>query len=192
MVVVGVEMFNGTPSQAQSFKDQTGVTYPMLLLGGQQPGGNFFIDYGDRDNFVVVDPHGIVRYHAQNLWAYGNRYHRDEIRSVVDAWVGEAVDVEPMARGGAFTVSAAPNPARGALTFTLRNPESVSARGRIAVYDLAGRRVATAWEGTAAPGTSRIDWLARGEGGGALAAGLYLVRAELGARRLTRRIVLLE
>ena len=81
MQVIGAELFNGSPANLQTFKNNTGVTYPLLLLCS-----DFSSLYGDRDNFVVIDPDGIVRYHAQDLWPYGNRYHVDELRAAVNLY----------------------------------------------------------------------------------------------------------
>jgi len=183
--VIGADLFSGTPANLQSFKNQTGVTYPLLLFCG-----DFWNAlYGDRDNFVVIDPQGIVRYHAQDLWPYGNRYHVEEIRAAVEAWVGDAVGVEEETGAARFRLDTAPNPFRGAVTIELFNASAAPAEATIAVYDLAGRRVEEVWRGAAAPGPLRVDWNA---GARRLPAGVYVVRAGIGGVMLSRRIVRVE
>ena len=182
--VIGADLFNGTPSNLQSFKNSTGVTYPLLLLCG-----DFWNAlYGDRDNFVVIDPQGIVRYHAEDLWPYGNRYHLSELRAAVEAWVANAVGVGDDVAGPAVRLDAAPNPFRGAVTIGLFNAGGAPAEATIEVYDLAGRRVAAVWRGAASPGWLRVDW----DGGVGLPAGVYVVRAALGGVTFSRRIVRIE
>ena len=45
-------MFNGTPNDVRSFKNSTGATFPLLMNGASEIGGNLYTLYGDRD------PHG--------------------------------------------------------------------------------------------------------------------------------------
>ena len=187
--VLGADNFSGTPAQLQSFKDQTGVTYPLLLNAGSTTGGNMFVIYGDRDNFVIVDPSGIVRYHAQDLWAYGNRYHRDELRAIVNAYVGQVVGVDPIQPGRAFRLDVSPNPFAGNVTFAFSHPGTAALDAEVTVHDLAGRRVATLWRGLAEPGWTRGEWNGRTDAGSRAPAGVYLVRARLGARTLVQRVV---
>jgi len=83
-----------------------------------------------------------------------------------------------------------PNPLRGGdltLDFTL----PAAGPARIGVYDLAGRRVATPFEGRAEAGENVVVWPGRTDSGAALAGGLYFVRlvTPLGERR-ARLVVL--
>jgi len=74
-----------------------------------------------------------------------------------------------------------PNPARGParVSFSLPNARDASLR----VYDAAGRLVSVLWSGKAAAGrhTVKLD--------GALPAGTYLVRLEVGGETRTRKLV---
>jgi hypothetical protein len=185
--VIGADNFSGMPSELQSFKNQTGVTYPLLLNAGSATGTNMFVVYGDRDNFVIVDPSGIVRYHAQDLWAYGNRYHRDELRAVVNAYVGQVVGVGDVGRS--FRLDVSPNPSAGEMALAFSLPGDVSLDAQVTVYDLAGRAVATLWQGPAVPGWSHAQWDGRTGSGGRAPAGVYVVRARIGTVTLARRIV---
>ncbi len=82
-----------------------------------------------------------------------------------------------------------PNPTRGQATVRV----SVSRSGplEIRVYDVAGREVRALWEGFARPGEIARAWDGRDSRGGALPAGVYLLRATLGSERTTARLVLL-
>ena len=53
-------------------------------------------------------------------------------------------------------------------------------------------QVATPLDGFAAKGLTRLEWDGRGRDGSRLAAGVYLVRAQLGSAVLVRRVVWLR
>lgn len=190
--VVGVDEWNGTTTQLRSFKNQTGITFPLLLNGASATGGNFATLYGTYDNYVVVNKQGIVRYHAALGWPHGNRYHLNEIRGCVDSLVTTVVDVGPEAAPPAYRLASAPNPARGRTAVELSLPGAAAARATVTVHDLAGRRIATLWDGAVAPGVARFAWTHRDETGAPVAPGVYLVRARLADRTLVHRAVVLR
>jgi hypothetical protein len=60
----------------------------------------------------------------------------------------------------------------------------------VAVYDVAGRRMATLEHGTLPAGVHRLTWSALGEGAGTRpGAGIYFVRAQLDGQRLHGRLI---
>jgi hypothetical protein len=82
----------------------------------------------------------------------------------------------------------APNPARGAtlLRYTLPSAASV----RLALFDLAGRRVRVLEEGGRSAGEHAARFDGSDAAGRALAAGLYFVRLEADGRSATTRLVI--
>jgi hypothetical protein len=189
--VVGVDEYNGTAAQLRSFKNQTGATYPLLLLGASSTGGNFATLYGTFDNYVVVNKQGIVRYHAALAWPHGNRYHLNEIRGCVDSLVTQVTGAGPGPVPAAFRLASAPNPARGASTLELAIPAGAPALGRVTVHDVSGRLIATVWQGVAPAGLHRLPWSQTDANGARLAPGVYLIRAQVGPTRLVHRAVVL-
>ena len=202
--MLGADLWLGTPTQVGNFKSQTGATYPLLLCGNRCIGATGFcatsgsncvnleIQYGPYDNYLVIDTQGIVRYHAANLWAHGNRYHLNEIRACVDTLVPSVVGVGgpgPAPRAAGPTLRVAPNPFRSSVTIEIVNPEYAPNAARVTVHDLAGRIVAIPFEGPAAPGATRIAWDGRSASGNRPAPGLYHVRARVGPTVLVRRVV---
>src|SRR5262249_61260698 len=91
VVVLGADLFNCAPSGLGVFEQNTGATFPLLLLSAVATGGNIWALYGERDHYVVINKHGIVRYQGNDRWPYGNGYHLDEIRACVDSLVNTAV-----------------------------------------------------------------------------------------------------
>lgn len=187
--VVGVDEWNGTTTQLRSFKNQTGVTFPLLLNGGTATGGNFATLYGTYDNYIVVNKQGIVRYHAALGWPLGNRYHLNEIRGCVDSLVTQVVGVGSGGGPSGYRLASAPNPVRGSATVELAIPAGAATAATITVHDVSGRRVATVWDGPVGAGVTRFPWPRADAAGNALAPGVYVLRARLGARVLTQRAV---
>ena len=200
-------MWLGTPSQVGNFKTQTGATFPLLLCGTRCIGAtgicatsgsncsNFDLLYGPYDNYIVIDTQGIVRYHAANIYAHGNRYHLQEIRAAVDTLLPSVVDVgDPPSqnRPAGLTLNVAPNPSRSSVAIEIVNPGEARRAARVTVHDLTGRIVATPLEGYASPGLTRGWGDGRTAAGGRSTPGVYLVRARLGSTVLARRVVWLR
>jgi hypothetical protein len=89
-----------------------------------------------------------------------------------------------------LTGRAWPNPSTGPTGFALELPQSGPVR--LAVYDLAGRRVVDLAEGTLAAGPHRYFWDGRDAQGRPQPAGVYFFRLAYGGGELTRRVVLLR
>ncbi len=189
-------MFNGTTAQVQQFKNSTGTTYPLLMLGGSATGGDLNTLYGGvpaYDNYAVISKQGIVRYYASTLWAHGNRYHLDQIRGAVDSLVTSTVDA-PLSIGPMLSLTGTPNPFREALRVDVRVPpdaEGGDVPVTVTLHDLRGRRVATLFDGIAAGGTARVVFRLD-ETGSRRAAGAYWLRAASGGTVVTRRVVALQ
>lgn len=85
-----------------------------------------------------------------------------------------------------------PNPARDAVQLDFGVP--VGEHGvalELSIFDLAGRRVRTIAQGPAHAGRDVARWDMRDARGGRAPAGVFLVRMTLGARTLTRKVVVL-
>lgn len=190
--MIGPDLFNGTPTGLNQFKNTTGATFPLLLNGSIGSGNeDLYIPYGDRDNYCVINKAGIVRYHAYDHWPYGNRYHLDELRGCIDSLVSAPVAVGDGPAAAGFALSAAPNPFRGATHLELANPTALPLEAEVEAFDLSGRRVARLWHAPATPGVNRIAWNGAGDSGARLAPGVYLLRARVGGVRLSRRVLLI-
>lgn len=97
--------------------------------------------------------------------------------------LGTLVATEPPLEASVLSLSApSPNPFREAARLTLTVPSAQAVR--VAVYDALGRETAVLHEGALGAGTHVL-----GLGGGSLAPGVYVVRAEGAAGVAVRRIV---
>lgn len=80
-----------------------------------------------------------------------------------------------------------PNPTRTASVVTLRLSRPGVAR--VVVYDVAGRRVATLWNGPAPAGALVLSWDGTDARGVRARSGVYWIRADAAGSKLLRRVV---
>ena len=83
-----------------------------------------------------------------------------------------------------------PNPARASTQWTLGLPEA--AEVEVDVFSVTGRHVRRLASGWRPAGRSNLDWDLRDGSGEKVAAGIYLVRARLGARTWNRRVTVIR
>jgi len=193
--VLGTDVFpSGTNgSLLAQFRINAGnLTFPLLRDCGD---GNFASDtnlvkpYNQRDNYVVIDADGVIRYHADDAWDYGDRYHVNELRSAINAALADLLPV-PLETRERMTLEVSPNPFTRRLGITFAIPAPGTSPARFRVFDLAGREVSCFDAPAGGSAATRIVWDARDASGAALAPGLYLLRLESSMGRLTRRIIL--
>jgi hypothetical protein len=84
-------------------------------------------------------------------------------------------------------LAVAPNPAAGAMVFTLELP--AAAEAKLEVFDLSGRRVARVHRQRLDAGRHTLRWNGRGVEGDALAPGVYLARGSAGGEVVVTRVV---
>lgn len=109
---------------------------------------------------------------------------------VID-WVLVAGQAETGRAVPDFGLDLRPNPSRPGAAVELRIPE----RGvvEVSVYDVAGRRVRSLFEGMRDAGAHELSWDGRDDSGRAVAAGAYFVELRIdGQQRATRKSVLLQ
>ena len=114
-------------------------------------------------------------------------YGRGTVMVVVAEPLGvTAVDDRP--RLPTLSLAARPNPTAGAtrIAYTLPRAGDV----RLAIYDIAGHRVATLVDGFQEAGQREMTWSPSQTGGHALSAGVYLVELIAGSERRVGKLVL--
>jgi hypothetical protein len=109
-----------------------------------------------------------------------NEADRTLLMGNVLSWLGaDAAPVGDSPSSKPFLASvpvASPNPFNPATEILFEVGGAKSAQVRIDVYDVAGRKVRSLFEGAVQPGPQRFDWNGRNDAGGTAASGLYLAR----------------
>lgn len=83
-----------------------------------------------------------------------------------------------------------PNPARHGTRFLVQLPEPGPVR--VDVFDLAGRRVRTLFDGHSGDLRAELEWDLRDGSGAPVPAGVYLVRGQLPGQTITRRALVVR
>ena len=188
--VVGADLWDGTPGDLNNYRNITGTTYPLLLLGTGGAGGNLTSLYGTYDNFVILNSQGIVRYHAADSWPQGNRFHLNEIRACVDSLVANIVGVPrdlPVSRA---RLGAGPSPFREVAEVSFEAPAG-SREAQIEVFSAEGRMIRRLYRGPASS-PLHLQWNGRDDSGRPVPAGIYVVRAAAGGSVLLKKLVCLH
>jgi len=136
-------------------------------------------------------PAGAHAYHDRDAPADGCYYRLEAVLNDGRSRLSDQLHLGPSPRDGGLSLEACyPNPARGAVTFTFRTDGEADLR--LAVYDLAGRRVATVFDGHLAAGRYELGWNGADDHGRALPSGVYLYTLCAGAQRESRRLVIVR
>jgi len=130
----------------------------LAIVGGKQGTGDPTADF-DCDDMVTAADLDIAAGHA-------GHYHASLVG------VGDT-------RGLDFAVRPVPNPSRGPVDFVLRAP--AGGRAVLAIFDPAGRRVASVFDHEVEAGTRGLHWSGRDAAGQQVRNGLYFYRLTLGA-----------
>ena len=151
--------------------------------------------------FDLADPAAPrqVGYHPTTL-AWGAHPHDDGIIYVADSREGllafrytgqqtvveEAADVELL---GFVLRQNAPNPFNTSTVISFSLPRRAAVN--LAIFNLAGQKVATLMSGERDSGSHAVGWDGRGDDGRSLASGVYLYRLDSGGGRMLYRKLLL-
>ncbi len=193
----GVYRWNGGTSQWDATALTTGTIFCLHDAGGILLAGTWGVLYATGDAgatwsdesdglkpylavhaAVAAGDDGFVALEAGGVW-----------RSPLPTAVDEPDDGDP----GEFSLSVLeirPNPfmASARISFALERPQRV----RLAVYNVAGRRIATLADGELDAGPQEYLWNGGTDSGASVAAGVYMVRLEAGGRVLVAKTISLK
>jgi hypothetical protein len=172
----------------QNFINQSTYTFPVLMQSGflqNPPPVGYDLIY---DNYVVVDADGIVRYTSQDRPRHPTtgRFYDAEVRAAIQQWLPPPTSA-PDERPAFYLTARSPSASSVRVEFGLPARSAV----RLAVFDVAGRRLATLAEGTLAAGPHSVRW-ERASGRSPTAAGVYFLNLRAGAFGRTHKLVLLD
>jgi len=180
-IVVGYCSFDGTPFATTGFvwTAATGVidVNEFLANNGVLVDPNFTIQ-----NMTAMTPDG------RQLFGYGQMLTPPYARRAFKVTLPTTLDAPRPATVARVQLSA-PSPNPSALDSRLEFELPSAATAELAVFDAAGRRVATLARGELAAGRHTASWDGRAAGGERVAAGLYFARLITPQGAVARRIV---
>ncbi len=132
-----------------------------------------------REGAAVVELNG-------RLYVIGGRDASGPQSSMYVLDVSTAVDDGPSGASTLQLGAPIPNPTSGESRITMRAAESGEAA--VEAFDALGRRVAVLYSGPIVAGDHALSWTGRDDAGRLLPAGVYAVRARLGAHIAVRRL----
>jgi len=175
-----LDYYNGSTTQLNSYKQQTGISYPLGLMASSI--GN---SYGVRNEWsVVVDQQGIIRYKAFGI-------NVNAINAVIDGLLATTEVAEDAAPVREFELKQNyPNPFNPStqISFTVPTAQKVSLK----IYDAQGRLVQTLFDEVVAAGRYEKTWLGLNQNGEAVASGVYFSILQSGGFREMKKMVLLR
>ncbi|MCB0290566.1 MAG: T9SS type A sorting domain-containing protein [Calditrichaeota bacterium] len=178
-----MDLWDGTLANVTSFRNLTGISYPLCLQGGSV--GSLYQSTYDRG--LVVDQSGILRYKGTGLVAT----NLGEITTMIENLLSPAA-IEP----GDLPVENYqlsqnyPNPFNPTtrIRFTLAEAAPV----RITVYDSRGKEVSTLLNQRMNAGTHELSWNGRDRQGQEVGSGVYIYRMESNGFQEAKKMILLQ
>lgn len=173
-VVIGLDVWDGSPGALESFKSKAKVDMPLLLYGS-----SFATDYNTiRDRLIVIDKDGKLLHRAESsaIGDYAN------VVPIVDAKLGVASSVENIATGN-LSFRVFPNPVVGHnlnLSFTLQKSSRVDAK----ITSTDGRIIFQNVSGIYSQGLNNITAAI-----GGLPSGVYIATLTVDGKRTHRKIL---
>ncbi|KAA3662585.1 MAG: T9SS C-terminal target domain-containing protein [Calditrichaeota bacterium] len=176
-----LETWNGSESGARSYKNRTGITYPIGINAGDVAQ----LYQTSYDYSIVIDQDGIIQY---SDWGANTQ----EITAVIDNLLANTTSVtDESAAPETFSLAENyPNPFNPVTTiqFTLAASQQVSLK----IYDSRGRYVKTLVNGVRESGTYSIAWHAVQEDGQLVPSGVYYAILQGENQRRVRKLLLLK
>lgn len=173
------------------------LTRQYSRANGQQGSYPLAFPKGTSNNVVVpgVTNGSVV---SIRMWAYVQGYatgnsilylyspYGDGPAIEIQVSDANAVAVEDQPLTAALSLAASPNPARGPARISYVLPRASDVR--LAIYDVAGHRIARLRDGREPAGRAEVTWSGKSDDGRLAPAGIYLVELMAGPERRVQRL----
>jgi len=180
--ILGLDIYDGSNTQLEIFKQNGGVTFPLLLNAG-----NLASAYNAKtDHYFIIDGEGKILYRSEYKW------DPDSVTKVVNlAILNLPTGIEGKRNKKILLenkITAFPNPFNPITTLSYRLfPLSGTLPVSIEIFRQSGKRLTTLVNEKKKQGVYQVKWDAS-----AYASGIYLIRYKAGSREFSRRVVLLK
>ena len=178
---LALDTWDGTPAQAQSYADVTGITYPVLTKASSAL-SLFGMTY---DNYVVIDHQGVLRYSSAGNGILGERYRLSDIQDVIEEYLAKT-GLNPGEVPLKFELSQNyPNPfnASTLINYSILNRSHVL----LQVFDVRGRLISTIVNAIQPPSEYEVEWNPT-----AVPTGIYIYRIMTDGIVITRKMLYIK
>ena len=175
-----MDYYNGNTAQLNSFKQTTGISYPLGLMASSI--GN---SYGVRNEWsVVVDQQGIIRYKAFGV-------NVSAINAVIDNLLATTdVEEEPTTPRDFELKQNYPNPFNPTTKIAFAIP--IAQRVSLKIYDAQGRLAQTLLNAPVAAGRHELEWSGLNQQNEPASSGVYFYLLQSGSFREMKKMILLR
>ncbi len=179
----GIDTWNNTIAQNNSFKNVTGITYP-LLLNGRQTLIDFYGTSSAYDRSVVIGTNNVVQY--KGSFFVNNDYQDvvETIRAQLESI--ETTTEEDYSKPISLNLNQKyPNPFNPGTTISFELPEALNVK--LTIFNTLGQSVSVLADQVFSAGTHLLTWDAS-----EMPSGVYIYRLESGGQLFTRRMLLIK
>lgn len=182
-VALGLDAWNQSATVNTNFKNQTGITY-SLLLNGRDALVSYYGSAGFYDRSIVVGADGILKYKGNSFVNQDFEAVKTTISTELEA-IATSSETDEVLPTDIRLNQNYPNPFNPSTTisYTLSSPSNV----KLQVYNILGNQVATLVDEFQAGGQRSISWNAS-----SVPSGVYMYRLTAGDQVLTRRMMLIK
>ena len=190
-VALGLETWNQSASAVESFRNVTGISYP-LLLEARQILVNYYGSSSAYDRSVVIDTEGNISYK-------GTGYVDTDAQTVAMTISDLLEDVNTSVEDGAGQnprktrlLQNYPNPFNPATTIQYRLAEAGNVE--LSIYNPLGQKITTLVSGRKGAGLHTVRWEAATTSNqrGSLASSVYYYQLRTNHKTLTRQMLLMK
>ncbi|MBD3224325.1 MAG: T9SS type A sorting domain-containing protein [Caldithrix sp.] len=179
MQAIGIDVWNGSTAQVQSFKNDTGIKYPLLMNGSnlQSPYGVY------NDYSMVIDQDGIVQYKGADVAL-------NDIRSAIDQSLATSLDSDETKKLSFELHGNYPNPfnPQTQISFTVNRKSRI----QLQIFDVQGRFIRNLLNQQMPVGQHSIKWDGRTQQGNLLPSGFYIYRLKSAMQNQSKRMLLIR
>ena len=181
-VAIGLDTWNTSASDVNTFKNITGITYP-LLLNGRQSLVDYYGNSSSYDRSVVIDANGNIAYKGTS---FVNNDFEDVNQTIEDELTlatSREDDIELPA--SVLLKQNFPNPFNPSTNISYSLPEAANVS--LKIYNMLGVEVASLENGFKSAGEHVVTFDAS-----SLSSGLYIYKLNAGTITLTKRMTLIK
>ncbi len=175
---VGIDVWDGTIIQMLTYKQQTGITYPLCLSGSSV----LSLYQAAFDYSLIIDQDGIIRYKDFGV-------QTNQIKKMIESLLSLNDPVNQSIISEYDLDQNYPNPFNSStiIRFLLRKPQNVS----LNIYDQTGRQVITLLENFLNFGRHELIWDGRDRLGKPVASGNYFYLLQGNNFKETKKMTLI-